>query len=119
RRPACRYLPFRGSLESLTVPRPRPVARPLQGPAVRVGDVDACLLRDADVVMTSWTDAPISWPRGRALDTNGGAWCCSSMTSWPAPSGYSVVAHLVVQQLRRKAVRRLSERSSPRGSRNN
>jgi hypothetical protein len=45
---------------------------PYQAPAVRVGDRATCLLRDADVVITSWTDAPLSWPCRRALDANGG-----------------------------------------------
>jgi hypothetical protein len=31
-----------------------------------------CFFRDADVVITSWTDAPLSWPHYRALDANGG-----------------------------------------------
>jgi hypothetical protein len=30
------------------------------------------LLRDCDVVITSWTDARIPWPRCRALDGTGG-----------------------------------------------
>jgi hypothetical protein len=36
---------------------------PYQAPALSVGDRAACLYRDCDVVVTSWTDAPISWPR--------------------------------------------------------
>jgi len=32
-----------------------------------------CLYRDAGVVVTSWTDAPIPWPRCRAVDSRGGS----------------------------------------------
>jgi hypothetical protein len=35
---------------------------PYQAPALRVGDRTECLMRGA-VVITSWTDAIISWPR--------------------------------------------------------
>jgi hypothetical protein len=31
-----------------------------------------CLLRDCALIITSWTDAPIPWPRCRALDGPGG-----------------------------------------------
>jgi hypothetical protein len=41
---------------------------PYNAPALRKGDRAFCLYRDADVVITSWTDARISWPRCRALD---------------------------------------------------
>lgn len=36
---------------------------PYQPPRLRVGDRDVCLLRDCPVVVTSWTDACITWPR--------------------------------------------------------
>ena len=36
-------------------------------PQLKVGDVATCLYRDCDVVVTSWTDAPLPWPRCRAL----------------------------------------------------
>jgi hypothetical protein len=36
------------------------------------GDRAFCLARDCDVIITSWTDAPIPWPRCRALDSPGG-----------------------------------------------
>jgi hypothetical protein len=45
---------------------------PYRPPKLRVGDRTVCLLRDCDVVVTSWTDARISWPRCRALETRGG-----------------------------------------------
>jgi hypothetical protein len=37
---------------------------PYQAPALRAGDRTDCLLRGT-VVITSWTDARISWPRCR------------------------------------------------------
>jgi hypothetical protein len=36
---------------------------PYHPPALYTGDRATCLFRDCDVVVTSWTDAPISWPR--------------------------------------------------------
>jgi hypothetical protein len=42
-------------------------------PRLAVGDRTFCLLRDQDVVITSWTDAQISWPRCRALHHRGGS----------------------------------------------
>jgi len=45
---------------------------PYRAPRLRVGDRATCLLRDCDVVVTSWSDAPIPWPRCRALDSGGG-----------------------------------------------
>src|SRR3712207_3633587 len=45
---------------------------PYKAPPLRRGDRAFCLFRDCDVVVTSWTDAPIPWPRCRALDGPGG-----------------------------------------------
>jgi hypothetical protein len=45
---------------------------PYKAPPLRRGDRAFCLLRDCDVVVTSWTDARIPWPRCRALDGPGG-----------------------------------------------
>jgi len=45
---------------------------PYQAPALRIGDRALCLLRDCQVVVTSWTAAPIPWPRCRAEGTHGG-----------------------------------------------
>jgi hypothetical protein len=45
---------------------------PYQAPRLGRGDRAHCLYRDAIVVVTSWTDAPIPWPRCRALDSPGG-----------------------------------------------
>jgi hypothetical protein len=36
-----------------------------QAPALRRGDRAWCLYRDCEVVITSWSDAQITWPRGR------------------------------------------------------
>jgi hypothetical protein len=35
------------------------LAGPYQAPAVRKGDRASCLYRDSDVIVTSWTAAPI------------------------------------------------------------
>jgi hypothetical protein len=45
---------------------------PYKLPALRRGDRAFCLYRDCQVVVTSWTDARISWPRCRALDCHRG-----------------------------------------------
>ncbi len=45
---------------------------PHQAPALKVGDRGFCLVRCCVVVVTSWTDAKIPWPRFRALETHGG-----------------------------------------------
>ncbi len=41
---------------------------PYRAPALGKGDRAFCLFRDCEVVVTSWTDAPISWPRCRSVD---------------------------------------------------
>ena len=45
---------------------------PYRSPPLNRGDRATCLYRDALVIVTSWTDAPIPWPRCRALDSPGG-----------------------------------------------
>jgi hypothetical protein len=45
---------------------------PYHPPRLQRGDRAHCVYRDAIVVVTSWTDAPIPWPRCRALDSPGG-----------------------------------------------
>jgi hypothetical protein len=46
---------------------------PYRAPALKRGDRAFCLLRDCDVVVTGWSDAPIPWPRCRGLEgTRGG-----------------------------------------------
>jgi hypothetical protein len=52
--------------------RCRLLSGPYTPPAARVGDRATCLFRDCDVVITSWSDGRISWPRFRPLETNGG-----------------------------------------------
>jgi hypothetical protein len=44
---------------------------PYKAPRLHVGDRATCLYRDCDVVVTAWTDAPISWPRGLPVGTKG------------------------------------------------
>jgi hypothetical protein len=41
-------------------------------PPLKRGDRAECLFRDAAVVITGWSDAPIPWPRCRTLDSPGG-----------------------------------------------
>jgi hypothetical protein len=41
---------------------------PYRAPALRVGARATCLYRDCMVIITSWTDARISWPRCRPVD---------------------------------------------------
>jgi hypothetical protein len=48
---------------------------PYRAPPLKRGDRATCLYRDCEVVVTGWTDAPIPWPRCRALDNHrGGGW---------------------------------------------
>jgi hypothetical protein len=44
---------------------------PYTPPALRQGDRAICLYRDCDVVITSWSEGRISWPRCRTLDSRG------------------------------------------------
>jgi len=46
---------------------------PYHPPALRRGDRTQCLVRDADVVVTSWSDGRISWPRCRTIGHRGGS----------------------------------------------
>src|SRR4051812_17625224 len=46
---------------------------PYPAPLLRRGDRAACLARDCDVVITSWTAARIPWPRCCAVGTRGGS----------------------------------------------
>jgi hypothetical protein len=45
---------------------------PYHPPALRHGDRVVCLFRDCDVVVTSWSNGRIAWPRCRVPDTPGG-----------------------------------------------
>src|SRR5262249_39694921 len=51
---------------------PRLLSSPYTPPPVRRGDRATGLFRDADVVVTSWTSAQISWPCCCRPDTHGG-----------------------------------------------
>jgi hypothetical protein len=51
---------------------PRLLAGPYPPPSLRRGDRTFCLYRDADVTVTSWTSAPIPWPRCCRPGTHGG-----------------------------------------------
>jgi hypothetical protein len=46
---------------------------PYRPPVLQCGGRATCLYRDAEVVITSWTDARISWPRCRAVGAGGGS----------------------------------------------
>jgi hypothetical protein len=46
---------------------------PYEPPPLTKGDLATCFYRDADVVITSWSDGRISWPRCRALGHRGGS----------------------------------------------
>jgi hypothetical protein len=55
--------------------RARQLFGPYQAPPLKRGDRATCLFRDCEVVIIGWTDAPIRWPRCRALDNSrGGGW---------------------------------------------
>jgi hypothetical protein len=57
----------------MTVPdRVKLLFGPDQAPRLQRGDRAHCVYRDAIVVVTNWTAAPIPWPRCRALDSPGG-----------------------------------------------
>ncbi len=44
---------------------------PYTAPPRRRGDRATCLFRDCPVVITGWSDAPLPWPRCRALEGRG------------------------------------------------
>jgi hypothetical protein len=48
--------------------RPDLLFGPYTPPALRRGERVTCLFRDCTVIVTSWTDAPISWPRCKPID---------------------------------------------------
>ena len=49
------------------------IAAPYAPPTLRKGDRTFCLYRDRDVIVTTWTDARISWPRCRAIGSGAGS----------------------------------------------
>jgi len=46
---------------------------PYTAPALHKGDRTVCLFRDADVVITSWSNGRIPWPRCRAIGVISGS----------------------------------------------
>src|SRR5438270_347126 len=52
--------------------RPKLLHGPYNPPAVRIGERVFCQVRGSAVV-TSWSDAPFSWPRCRPLGARGGS----------------------------------------------
>jgi len=53
---------------------------PYQAPALRVGDRDVCLYKDSQVVVTSWSDARISWPRCKYVRRRSAPWLLDGRT---------------------------------------
>jgi hypothetical protein len=53
--------------------KPELLHGPYHPPALRRGDRTTCLSRDAEVVITGWSDAPISWPRCQRVGVRGGS----------------------------------------------
>ena len=45
---------------------------PYTPPPLKRGDRAVCLYRDADVIVTGWSDGRISWPRCRRVGERGG-----------------------------------------------
>jgi hypothetical protein len=52
---------------TLTVNPTDLIAGPYKPPTLRKGERTFCLYRDAEVVITSWSDARIPWPRARSV----------------------------------------------------
>jgi hypothetical protein len=46
---------------------------PYTPPPLHKGDHATCLFREGEVVITAWSDAPLSWPRCRRIDHLGGS----------------------------------------------
>ena len=53
-------------------PRHKLLFGPYRPPSLRVSDVSTCLVRNCDVIVSSWTDARISWPRCRSVERPAG-----------------------------------------------
>ena len=70
---------------------------PYKPQPLRRGDRATCLFRDGDVVITSWSDARLPWPRCRRADSTGGGSgllvdeellrACARNPRWPCNSG--------------------------------
>jgi transcriptional regulator with XRE-family HTH domain len=68
----CPGCPRKGGPHMTDCERFKLLFRLYKAPPLKRGDRAACLFRDTLVVVTSWTDARIPWPRCRALDSTGG-----------------------------------------------
>jgi hypothetical protein len=54
--------------------RPQLLFGPYAPPPLKRGDRAFCLFKDCDVVITSWTDARLPWPRCRPLEGRSHPW---------------------------------------------
>lgn len=63
------------------MPAPPTLLGTYTAPLVSKGERVTCLYRDADCVVTGFSDAPIPWPRVRAVEHRGGSglWVCSEL----------------------------------------
>src|SRR5205823_9593842 len=52
-------------------PKP-PLIGTYEPPALKLGETVTCLYRNRDCKVTSWTEAPIPWPRVQSLGQKGG-----------------------------------------------
>jgi hypothetical protein len=55
---------------------------PYRSPALHKEDRAVRLYRDCDVVITSWTDAPIAWPRCRSVEHRGMRGAPAALVGW-------------------------------------
>jgi hypothetical protein len=49
------------------------IAGPYKPPALKRGDRAFCLFRDCEVKVTSWSNAPLQWPRCQRMGQHGGS----------------------------------------------
>jgi hypothetical protein len=64
---------------------------PYTAPAIRRGDRAVCLYRDAEVIVSGWSDGLIPWPRCRQPGTHGGG---SGLLVCGGAGKYSRMRHL-------------------------
>jgi hypothetical protein len=80
---------------------------PYQVPPVKRGDRAFCFVRDREMVITGWSDAPLSWPRGYARPSKpaGGAALLVDDELAPVvlPVSYAAKAKIVVARDERTA----------------
>ena len=75
---------------------------PYRQPGLRVGDRAICNFRDASVVVTSWTDALISWP---GADRSWCPWAVLGswlMMTWPERFGANRPPRFSIGGVRRR-----------------